>query len=296
MNHSEDYRPKLRIKLRATTARDKGAFTFTELLVVMGVLAILGIIIFPAFAGVQNKGGRLQCANNLRQIWQDSMIFAGENNGWLPWCTLGSANGEGTETNHLGGVHYTHYVYFEGTPGTQITTNEPPITGGGYQNLGYLYQAGLAGNGSIFYCPAMWGIAGGANTYSPLLTTDSSGTILSTYFYNPRMANPMTANPIRRYQKVSNLEPHRLFAVDEIFPSNDGELGGEEAGLNPNTVEHARDHGWNVLFTDGSVQFSTLSANTNYDYTLVTRNLTEAESPESWLGYDQLFTFLEQDH
>ena len=275
------------MNVSAHSTRQNEAFTITDLLFVIIALALVALVVFPSFAGVQNKGGRLQCANNLRQIGQDSMIYAGENNGWLPVCNLGAYNGEGAKSNYLGQVTYTLYVYIGGTPGTQITTNEPPPANGeGYQNLGHLYQSGLAGNGSIFFCPAQLEWEQG---YEPLLTLNANEVINSSYFYNPRMANAFNNNNLRRYQTTSQLEPHKLFAVDEIDP-------GGISGLVPATNAHARDHGWNVLFTDGSVQFVRLSQNNNYLYTLITQHLVGGENINSWEGYDQLFDILEQDH
>lgn len=277
-----------------STRSDQG-FTLTDLLVLIAVLALLALVTVPALAGVQNKGGRLECANNLRQIGMESMVYAQENKGWLPIVTLGAVN-TGIQFNHLGGEHYTRYVYLDGAPNTQITTNEPPISGGGYQNLGYLFKAGLAGNGNIFYCPAMWGhTAYGADYYSPLLTSDAGGIIRSSYMYNPRITSATTTvnNNLRRYQTVSQLEPHRLFALDFLFNEN---ASGTPPGVAPASIPHVRDHGWNVLFTDGSVQFSRLTQNNNHLYTLVTTQLISDESPLSMDQYDQLFTFLEQDH
>lgn len=273
------------------------AFTLTDLLAVIALLAVLTAVVMPTLAGVQNKGGRLECANNLRQIGVASMIFASDNNGWLPVCTLGAGNANGAKTNYLLGIHYTRYVYL-GAPNTQITTNEPPVQGEGYQNLGYLFEAGLAGNGNIFYCPGQWGTALGASYYRPLLTTDSTGVIRSSYFYNPRMANAAVSDTIRRYQTVSQMEPHRLFAVDYIGPGNDsGNIDSPSgSGFNPVTMAHARDHGWNVLFTDGSVEFSTLSQDTNYYFNAVVQDLVLSESKQSYIGYDQVFDLLEQDH
>ena len=286
--------PKNFITMNASihSARSDRAFSLTDLLVVIATLGVLAIVAFPALAGVQNKGGRLECANNLRQIGMESMVYAGENGGWLPICTLGAANGgNGSSRNHLGGVHYTQYVYLEGTANTQITTNEPPIQGGGYQNLGYLYQDGQAGNGGIFYCPATWGIAGGANTYSPLLTTDSGGAVKSSYFFNPRIVSVNPVNTLRRYQTTSQLEPHRLLAMDSLLANGSG------VGVNPATIQHIRDRGWNVLFTDGSVQFSRLTQNNNYYYNLIVNNLSGSlESAISYQEYDEVFDFMEQDH
>src|SRR5215469_12154146 len=118
------------------STRSDRAFTLTDLLVLIAVLALLAIVTVPALAGVQNKGGRLECANNLRQIGMESIVYAQENSGWLPIVTLGTYNHYGVLRNYLGGVYYTYEVY-EGTANTQITTNEPPVQGESYQNLGY---------------------------------------------------------------------------------------------------------------------------------------------------------------
>jgi type II secretory pathway pseudopilin PulG len=265
--------------------RANRAFTLTDLLMLIAILALLAIVTVPALAGIQNKGGRLECANNLRQIGMESMVYAQENKGWLPIMTLGAANGgNGSLRNHMNGLHYTRYLYIGGTPSTQITTNEPPNPGNGYQNLGYLFQDAQAGNGNIFFCPAMWGTATGANFYSPLLTTDSSGIILSSYFYNPRVTS-FTGNPIRRYQTVNQLEPHKLFAVDAINSN-------VSSGVNVASIPHIRDRGWNVLFTDGAVQFSRITQSNNSFFKSITTVLTDT----SYQAYDQTFNLLEQDH
>ncbi|MGH7980265.1 MAG: hypothetical protein ACREE6_12900, partial [Limisphaerales bacterium] len=143
-----------------------------------------------------------------------------------------------------------------------------------------------------------WGSAQGANYYSPLLTTDSTGTVGSSYFYNPRMVNAYAAHTLRRYQTVSQMEPHRLFAIDYVGPVSSGGPDGSQgpAGMNPNTIPHARDHGWNVLFTDGSVQFARITEDNNYYFNLILRNLVLSESEQSYIGFDQFFNLLEQDH
>src|SRR5215469_11963214 len=103
------------------STRSDRAFTLTDLLVLITVLALLVIVTFPALAGVQNKGGRLECANNLRQIGMESMVYAQENKGWFPIVKFGAAN-PGIQRNNLGGAFYSYFVYFGGPPVTQITT------------------------------------------------------------------------------------------------------------------------------------------------------------------------------
>ena len=253
------------------------AFTLTELLVVIAMLALLTLTLLPALAGAQNKGGRMQCANNLRQIGVATMVYATEYNDMMPICTIGTYN-LGT-FNYLGGMHYTRYV-FQGAANSPVPTNATPPSSY-YQNLGYLYRNGLAGNGSIFYCPDQWGTYLGANAYSPLLTTDSSvygsGYVRSSYAFNPRIVDPTNYNVARRYQKTSDLEPHKLFVVDYF---------GDGYGF-----AHFRERGWNVLFTDGSVQFS----QNNQAYNLI-QNFFVEETTTSQIQEDQILNYLELDH
>jgi hypothetical protein len=117
---------------------------------------------------------------------------------------------------------------------------------------GYLYGAKLAGDGHIFYCPAVLptpfyedGTPApySAERYSPLLTTDGGGAVRSSYHFNPRMINwnPNigNVNTHRRYPKTAQFEPHKVFALD----------------LLSGVYAHSADQGYNVAFTDGSVKF-----------------------------------------
>jgi len=44
------------------------AFTLTELLVVVGTLAVLALLLVPALAGTKTDSWRVQCQNNLKQL------------------------------------------------------------------------------------------------------------------------------------------------------------------------------------------------------------------------------------
>jgi len=264
-------------------ANQNRAFTLTELLVVLAIVALLAMTLLPALAGVKDKGGRAQCAANLRQIGMASMVYANENNTWLPLCWLDPTGGDSSHgLNVLNEVHYTRYVWITSptspTPPYPVPTNATPANY--FQNLGYLYHAGLAGNGNIFYCPAQSGTNYlGADSYLPLLTTDASGTVRSSYDYNPRAVIGASSRYFRQYQKTTQLEPRKLFAVDDL-----------ELGLNPTTFAHIRERGWNVLFTDGGVQFS----RSGQVYGLL-RNLTSGSSiyyPDA----NQYCDYLERDH
>jgi prepilin-type N-terminal cleavage/methylation domain-containing protein/prepilin-type processing-associated H-X9-DG protein len=59
-------------------------FTLVELLVVIGIIAVLVGILIPALARARESSIRIKCASNLRQIGIAAMNYAAENKGLLP--------------------------------------------------------------------------------------------------------------------------------------------------------------------------------------------------------------------
>jgi len=54
------------------------AFTLLELLVVIGIIGILAALLLPALAAAQERGRRLSCLNNLRQLGISWEAYAGD--------------------------------------------------------------------------------------------------------------------------------------------------------------------------------------------------------------------------
>jgi prepilin-type N-terminal cleavage/methylation domain-containing protein/prepilin-type processing-associated H-X9-DG protein len=61
----------------------RSAFTLVELLVVIGIIAVLIGLLLPAMARARAQAQSVQCKSNLRTVGQTMLVYANSNRGWL---------------------------------------------------------------------------------------------------------------------------------------------------------------------------------------------------------------------
>src|SRR5688572_16444974 len=110
--------------------RTRKAFTLVELLVVIGIIAILISILLPSLTRAREAANRAACLSNLRSIGQMFLIYAHENKRQIPL---------GTRTNS-----YPESYWIRRDNGGQIR----------WVSWGPLYQAGYMKSPGYMYCPS----------------------------------------------------------------------------------------------------------------------------------------------
>jgi prepilin-type N-terminal cleavage/methylation domain-containing protein/prepilin-type processing-associated H-X9-DG protein len=79
------------------------AFSLIELMVVIGIIAILIALLLPALRRAREAAVQVQCASQLRQLGAGFMNYAAQNRGWLPhWGGWHVLDGDGTGEDEEG--------------------------------------------------------------------------------------------------------------------------------------------------------------------------------------------------
>jgi type II secretory pathway pseudopilin PulG len=102
-------------------------FTLVELLVIVGIIAVLISLLLPALGRAREQARRAQCLSNLRQVHQAIVLYSLSHRDQVP---LGFRRAK----------QFNSMLY--------------SATAGRFVLFGHLFQANLLGDGRVVYCPA----------------------------------------------------------------------------------------------------------------------------------------------
>ena len=206
------------ISSRLRTPDSRIAFTLVELLVVIGIIAVLISLLLPSLAKAREQAKRTACLSNLRQVHQAFLLYALDNRDQVP---LGYRKGKQFNSMLYSGTAKTYAIF------------------------GHLFLRRLMADGRAFYCPAeenpsfQWNTS--VNPYpSRDAPTTSTTNVQAGYSVRPEIEIPDILTPDIPLPRLTRFKNKAIVA---------------DTTSSPTRIQTRHRIGLNALYGDGSAMW-----------------------------------------
>lgn len=231
-------RPMMGCRLTCGNRRH-GAFMLVELLVVIGIVALLMGVLVPALVSARSSAHKVTCMVNMRQIGLAVHSYADDNSGNIPFGPKAPP--------FLSPADFY--------PSTGVVTSLISLRSGEPVGLGLLLQDYLSRRPEVLFCPAPDQKVFADAELAKVGTTQAQCSYyyrhasVARMFDNPNAPNlPLKHIALANLGKNRNGRPIRALAIDSMFL-----CPPELADWNVKPYTHHRQKFANVLFSDGHV-------------------------------------------